>query len=97
MSNNNLAGTLPYQFPQNLQHLYVSISTHCYFGVFFGSDIEILMFLLHSCRNLANNNFNGGIPYSFSDLTSLITLCVIILTSSTSRCINLLQVISIHF
>lgn len=73
MSYNNLAGNIPYQLPPNLQQLYASffISYLVELVLPFSDFVMIYIWCSLVLRNLANNQFNGGIPYSISQLPSL--------------------------
>lgn len=75
ISNNNLGNQITYNLPTNLQRLYVmSLYPVILFPLFI---VTILSNIFLKCRNLAGNGFNGGIPYSISQMASLKYLLVI--------------------
>ncbi|TKY64184.1 STRUBBELIG-RECEPTOR FAMILY 7 [Spatholobus suberectus] len=55
LSNNNLGGTIPFQLPPNLQHLYLQNNQ-------FTGTIDVLANLPLETLNVGNNHFTGWIP-----------------------------------
>ena len=73
MSYNYLAGNIPDQLPPNLQQLYALFFISFLVELFlpFTDFVMIYIWCSPVLRNLANNQFSGGIPYSISQLPSL--------------------------
>lgn len=91
LSNNNLGGTLPYQFPQNLQHLNLANNNFNGGIPYSFSDTPSLISL-----NFGHNQFQQALNLNFQKLTSLTTFDVSFnsLTGDLPQTMNSLSSIS---